>query len=272
MSRFRIRGRKKQKKEQSLRHAVPLRMMVPNMLTFLAAAFGISAIRYACLGRWKASVVSILIAAMFDGVDGRVARLLSATSKLGAELDSLSDFVSFGVAPAILMYLWFIPVVTQGTVFYPVRGLFWGIALFYALCCGFRLARFNIMIEEGPTQPYWKHFFMGLPAPGGAGLVILPVICSFIFGDVCRSPLLGAASLLTCGVLMASRFPTISAKKIRVPRSWMMPVLLLVLFTIGMLISQFWLTLSCIGVVYYLTIPLGGYCFHRLKKRAQPRL
>ncbi len=242
--------------------------MVPNMVTMMAAASGVTSIRYSCQGQWRFAVIAIFIACVLDGLDGRVARMLRATSRLGAELDSLADFVSFGVAPAILVYFWIMDVVTASSRAYPFRGMFWALALFFAMCAAFRLARFNIMTETGPTQPYWKHFFMGLPAPGGAGLVITPVIWQLHAGaDMPQVPWLGSLMLLICGVLMACRWPTVSIKSLRVPASRMLPFLLLVMFVIGMLISQFWLTLGVIGILYFMSIPFSGYAFIRMRRR-----
>jgi CDP-diacylglycerol--serine O-phosphatidyltransferase len=267
MSKFRFRRRKH--RPHGARE-IPVRTMIPNLVTFMAAASGVTSIRYSCQENWRAAVIAIIVAGVLDGLDGRVARMLRATSKFGAELDSLSDFVSFGVAPAMFVYFWVMAQVTPESAAYPFRGVFWAAALFYAMCGAFRLARFNIMIEEGPEQPYWKHFFMGLPSPGGAGLVITPAIWQLHTGsDAFQSPWIGAAALFLCGVLMACRWPTFSAKSLRVPVRFMVPVLLLVMFVISMLVSQFWLTLGVIGVLYLASVPVCGYAFLRLRRRAE---
>ncbi len=269
MGKFRFR---KRKQKTSARREIPVRAMIPNLVTLLAAASGITSIRYSSQGNWHHAAVAISIAALLDGVDGRVARLLKATSRLGAELDSLADFVSFGVAPALFVYFWIMQKVPPESAAYPLRGLFWALALFYAMCAAFRLARFNTMLDDGPTQPHWKHFFLGLPAPGGAGLVITPAIWQLHTGlDHFQTPWLGCAALLVCGVLMASRIPTVSAKSVRVPARRLVPFLLFVMFVLAMLVSQFWLTLGVIGVTYYLSIPLGCLVFLRLRKRQEPR-
>jgi CDP-diacylglycerol--serine O-phosphatidyltransferase len=270
MGKFRFR---KRKQKQHVAREIPIRTMIPNLVTFMAAASGITSIRYSCHAQWDLAVIAILVACVLDGLDGRVARMLRATSKFGAELDSLSDFVSFGVAPAMLIYFWIMQVVPVGSPAYPFRGVFWALALFHALCGAFRLARFNIMIEEGPKQPYWKHFFMGLPAPGGAGILLTPVIWQLhTESNVFQTPWIGGAMLLICGVLMASRWPTISAKHLRVPAKFMLPVLLFVMFVIGMLVSQFWPTLGVIGILYLLSVPVTGFIFLRMRKKyeAQP--
>lgn len=265
MGKFRFR---KRKQKQRVAREIPIRTMIPNLVTLMAAASGVTSIRYSCQGDWRMAVIAIIVACVLDGLDGRVARMLRATSKLGAELDSLADFVSFGVAPAILVYFWVMKVVTPESAAYPFRGLFWALALFHAMCGAFRLARFNIMIDDGPTQPYWRHFFMGLPAPGGAGLLLTPAIWQLhTESDVFQSPWIGGAMLLLCGVLMASRFPTISLKHLRIPAKYMVPVLLLVMLVIAMLVSQFWMTLGVIGVLYLISVPVCGVIFMRMRKR-----
>jgi CDP-diacylglycerol--serine O-phosphatidyltransferase len=265
MAKFRFR---KRKQKQHVERQIPIRTMIPNLVTFMAAASGVTSIRYSCQGHWRSAVIAIIVACVLDGLDGRVARMLRATSKFGAELDSLSDFVSFGVAPALLVYFWLMEAVPADSAAYPFRGVFWALALFYAMCAAFRLARFNIMIEDGPKQPYWKHFFMGLPSPGGAGLVMVPAIWQIHTGsDAWQSPWLGGAMLALCGVLMACRWPTVSAKSLRVPARFMVPVLLFVMFVIGMLVSQFWPTLGVIGIIYLLSVPVSGIVFLRLRKQ-----
>lgn len=265
MGKFRFR---KRKNKLHRRREIPIRAMIPNLVTLLAAASGITSIRYSCQGHWRSAVIAVIIACVLDGVDGRVARILRATSKLGAELDSLSDFVSFGVAPAILVYFWIMENVTPDCAAYPFRGVFWALSLFYAMCCAFRLARFNIMIDDGPTQPYWKYFFLGLPAPGGAGLALTPAIWQLhTDSPFFQTPWVGCSILFLCGILMACRWPTVSAKSVRVPAKRMVPVLLFVMFVIGMLVSQFWLTLGIIGVLYALSVPVCGFVFVRMRRR-----
>ncbi|MDD4174685.1 MAG: phosphatidylcholine/phosphatidylserine synthase [Kiritimatiellia bacterium] len=267
MGKFRLRKRKQRSRIQ---REIPIRTMIPNLMTLLAAASGVTSIRYSCQEHWRSAVIAIIIACMLDGLDGRVARLLRVTSKLGAQLDSLADFVSFGVAPALLVYFWMMQVAPPGTNAYAFRGLFWALALFHAMCCAFRLARFNIMLDDGPTQPYWKHFFMGLPAPGGAGILLTPVIWQLHTESAAiQSPWIGCAMLMVCGILMACRAPTISAKHLRVPAKRMVPVLLFVMFVIGMLVSQFWLTLGVIGILYFASIPFCGFWYLKLRRRYQ---
>ena len=157
---------------------VALRALFPNMITSLAACAGITSIVFAAEGRWVMAFVALIVAGVCDGVDGRVARMLNCSSKLGAELDSLADFVNFGVAPAVFMFFW----LTGGPGHEGMEDprlvrLVLGCSLFYAMCDCFRLARFNTMLEQ-PTEPYWKHYFLGVPAPGGCWMVLSPAILS----------------------------------------------------------------------------------------------
>jgi CDP-diacylglycerol--serine O-phosphatidyltransferase len=261
---------KRHRKHHHLRHPLPLRNLVPNLATGMAAACGITSIRFSCAGQWHWAVVFILVAGLFDGIDGRLARLLGATSRLGAELDSLSDFVCFGVAPALLVYFWAaLPAPDAAPLAPPISNLLWAFALFYALCGAFRLARFNIMLEE-PTTLAWKHFFMGLPAPGGAALCMLPLVWERGFGALPCKPAFASVSLLVCGILLACRIPTPSIKKVHVSQKWRVPFLLFLLLTIAFLVSDFWRALCVIAILYYLSIPVCSWVFLRLSSRLSP--
>lgn len=270
MAKIRIRRRRPKRRTP---REVPVRAIIPNLLTLLSAASGITSIRYSCQGHWEYAVIAILVASVLDGLDGRVARLLNASSKLGAQLDSLSDFVSFGVAPALLIYFWIMQVVQPGSEMYQFRGIFWAITLYYSMCCGFRLARFNTMLDAEPSQPYWKHFFLGLPAPGGAGILLTPIIWQIhTHLDLLQTWWLGCLMLLLCGTMMASRVPTISVKGLRVPANRLAPFLLTVIFLISLLVSQFWMTMGVIGILYLLSIPVCGLWFLRQRRRYESRL
>ena len=195
--------------------------LIPNILTMLALCAGLTAIRFGLHGKWESAVVSILLAGVFDGLDGRIARLLHGTSKFGAELDSLSDFISFGVAPSIMLYLW----TMQGA-----GGLGWALVLLFSVCCALRLARFNTMLGEPDPPPFAYNFFTGVPAPAGAGLVLLPMMASFQFDSpgFFASPVVNAIFLIGISFLMVSRIPTYSGKRFRVPSAYVLPMLLLV--------------------------------------------
>ena len=257
---------------------VPLRAIVPNLVTSLAACAGITSISLASEGRFLHALIALLVAVICDGLDGRVARLLNASSKLGAELDSLADFVNFGVAPAMFMYFWMTGgpnhTLADGTIVpRSLIRLVLGCSLFYAMCDCFRLARFNTMLEQ-PQLPYWKHFFTGVPAPGGCWMVLTPAILSLAldakglspsFAWVLQNPWTGIFMLLFVGALMASRLPTISLKKVHIHKAYLLPVMAALLLLIAFMVVSFWLTIGVIGVLYVLTIPVTGFIFLRLR-------
>jgi len=236
--------------------------MVPNILTLLALCAGMTAMRFAMGGNFEAAVFSIIAAGIFDGLDGRMARLLKATSSFGAELDSLSDFVSFGVAPAAVLYLWTLS---------GLHGLGWAIALLFAVCCALRLARFNTeMSAELPS--YAAPFFTGAPAPAGAGLVMVPMFLSFEWGDwLFRSPFLNAVTVTGIALLMISKVPTVSLKRIRIPHHLVVPTLLGFGVATAFLTTEPWLTLTAVGIIYVSSIPLTIRSYYRLKLAALAR-
>ncbi len=236
--------------------------MVPNILTLLALCAGMTAIRFAMHGDFPNAVFAIIVAGIFDGLDGRIARLLKSTSSFGAELDSLSDFVSFGVAPAAMLYLW-----TMSA----LHGFGWAIVLFFAVCCALRLARFNTQ-AGADRPPYAAAFFTGVPAPAGAGLVMVPMFLSFEWGDwLFRSPYLNALTVTGVALLMVSTVPTVSLKRIRIPHHQVVPTLL----GVGVLTAFFttapWPTLTIIGIVYLGSIPLTVRSYRRLRRAAEVR-
>ena len=274
MSRFRLRGRRRRFREPRT-DRIPLRAIVPNLITSLAACAGITSISLSSEGRFIPALWALLVACICDGMDGRVARLLKASSKLGAELDSLADFVNFGVAPAMFMYFWLTGGPTHDGISPGLVRLTLGAALFYAMCDCFRLARFNTMLEQ-PTLPYWKHFFLGVPAPGGAWMVLSPAVLVLAFDakgscpalqQALQNPYFGIFMLLFIGALMASRLPTISLKSVHINKSYQLPVMAGLLLTIAMLVSNFWLTIGVIGVCYIFTVPITGFVFLRARAK-----
>ena len=279
MSRFRFRGRRRRPREARA-DRVPLRAIVPNLVTSMAACAGITSISFSSEGRFLSALWALLVACICDGIDGRIARLLDASSKLGAELDSLADFVNFGVAPAMFMYFWMTGgpghTLADGTVVArPFIRVVLGCALYYALCDCFRLARFNTMLEQ-ETAPYWKHFFTGVPAPGGCWMVLTPAILSLAldakgaspaFATFLQNPWTGVFMLLFVGTLMASRLPTISLKSMHVRRKALPFVLAGLLLLVAFLVSNFWLTIGVMGVGYIFTIPVSWAAFIRTRAR-----
>jgi CDP-diacylglycerol--serine O-phosphatidyltransferase len=223
--------------------------LIPNAITVGALCAGLSGVRFAIDGRFEMAVGAIVVAAILDGLDGRMARLLNGTSKFGAELDSLSDFISFGVAPALIVYLW---------VLNAWGGVGWIIALAYAVCCALRLARFNAALSD-TNQPSWAgQFFTGVPAPAAAGLALLPMMIHFEAGPgYSDRAIVGAATLALVAFLMVSRLPTFSGKKLHVPRGWLVPALVGVALIFAALASAPWTTLIVAGIVYLASIPVA---------------
>jgi CDP-diacylglycerol--serine O-phosphatidyltransferase len=235
--------------------------LIPNILTMLALCAGLTSIRFGLHGRWELAVTAILLAGVLDGLDGRIARLLHGTSTFGAELDSLSDFVSFGVAPSMVLYFW----TMQGA-----GGLGWALVLLFSVCCALRLARFNTMLGQPDLPPWAYNFFTGVPAPAAAGLVLLPMMMSFQAGGsgFFSSPLTNAVMLVVVSFLMVSKLPTFSGKRFRVPHEYVLPMLLLVGVLAGFLVTEPWTTLCVIGLLYGASIPVSVRAFSRLKRQA----
>ena len=240
-----------------------LNRMVPNVLTLLALCAGMTAIRFAMNGNFIGAVFAIIVAGVFDGLDGRIARLLKSTSSFGAELDSLSDFVSFGVAPAAVLYLW----TMSG-----LGGFGWAVVLFFAVCCALRLARFNTQTGV-ELPPYAAPFFCGVPAPAGAGLVIVPLFMSFQWGDwPFRSPYLSAVVMTATALAMVSRLPTVSLKGLRVPQQYVLPTLLGLGIATALFTTVPWPTLTAVGIVYLASIPLTVRAYLQLRRQHLARL
>lgn len=236
--------------------------LIPNMLTVAALCAGLTAIRFGLQEQWKYAVIAVVIAGIFDGLDGRMARLLNGTSKFGAELDSLADFISFGVAPAVLVFIWSLD---------SWSGLGWIFSLNYAVCCALRLARFNTAIGDPNPPPWAKNFFVGVPAPAGAGLVLLPMAASFEIGPGwLDQPWVSAAWMTLIAGLMVSRIPTFSIKQIKIPQDWMLTALLVVGILVAMIASAPWITYVVAGLIYAGTIPVAIWTRARMRAAAPP--
>ncbi|MBP5343645.1 MAG: phosphatidylcholine/phosphatidylserine synthase [Alphaproteobacteria bacterium] len=251
-----------------------IKPIFPNAVTMMALAFGVSSINMALWGRWELAVLFIVLAGFFDFMDGRVARALDVSSHFGAELDSLSDFVSFGVAPGFLMYNWTMDTTMRAEALKDITyrtdavGLYWGVVLFFAVCCATRLARFNTMLNE--RQPkYWTHFFMGVPAPAGGGLAMLPLIMWMATGGqvaLFRAPWFVSCFVIFAGVMMASRIPTLCLKHLHPNRSMRSILMFVMLALICGFATLPWQTLSVVGVGYLISIPIGIFYFLHFKK------
>ena len=239
---------------------VPFRKMIPNMVTTMALCAGVTSMRYAVQGEWVKSIICIFLSAVFDGLDGRVARMLKSSSKFGAELDSLSDFVSFGVAPALLIYLWELNT-------FPRFG--WFFCLLFAVCMAMRLARFNTMLEDESHPPYWDNWFVGVPAPAAAAIALMPILITFDFPEyeyIFKSNIFCSLLMCAVGFLMVSRIPTISTKKMKVHTSMMIPLMIMVVVFAHFMLIQPWMTLGSLVLLYVVTIPVGIVVFIRQKR------
>lgn len=235
---------------------IPLRMMVPNLITVLAICAGLSGIRLAFEGRYELAVAMVLLAAFLDGIDGRIARMMRATSNFGVQMDSLADIVNFGVAPALVLYVY---VLDQA------RSFGWIAALIFTIAAGLRLARFNVMVDR-PNKPKWlSEYFVGVPAPAGALLVMLPVYLGFL--GVEPSPYYAYGSAVytvLIGYLLVSRIPVWSGKAQGViRRENALPFILVVVLYVALLMSFTWQVLAATSIFYLCTIPFGARAWTR---------
>ena len=237
---------------------IPVRMLVPNFITLLAICAGLTAIRLSTEGRMELAVAAIVFAAILDGLDGRVARMIKGQSKFGAELDSLADFVNFGVAPGLILYFWQLRELHDGG---------WIAAMVFAISGGLRLARFNASIDDPTKPPFAANYFTGVPAPAGAVTALLPVYLAFL--GVWKMPaMLTAFYILLIAFLMVSRLPVFSGKtvRMRVPPEMVLPVFVCVIFFIALLIGYPWQILSAGSVLYLLSLPLGWKSYRDHKR------
>jgi CDP-diacylglycerol---serine O-phosphatidyltransferase len=243
--------------------AIPVRTLVPNVITLLALCAGLTAIRLSVEDRLEWALAAIVFAAMLDGIDGRVARMLKGTSRFGAELDSLADFVNFGVAPALILYFWGL---------HELKSAGWIAALTFAICAALRLARFNVMVED-PDRPAWAgNYFVGLPAPGGAITVLLPIYVQFL--GLPHSEFVVPVTFvytLAIAFLMVSRLPVLSGKRVgkRVSPELVLPVFVVIVLFFALLISYPWEVLTIGTIIYLVTLPLGWFSYREaLRKTA----
>ena len=240
--------------------AIPVRTLLPHLITLLALCAGLTAIRMAVENRLDMALAAIVLAVLLDGIDGRLARMLKGTSRFGAELDSLADFVNFGVAPALILYFWGL---------HELKSAGWIAALVFAICAALRLARFNVMIDD-PNQPAWAgNFFTGIPAPAGAITVLLPIYLNFLgVSNGLVTVWLTFFYTLAIALLMVSRLPVFSGKRVgkRVPPELVLPVFVVVVLFFALLISYPWEVLT-IGTLAYLGCLQLGWLSYREHQR-----
>ncbi|MDE1902074.1 MAG: CDP-diacylglycerol--serine O-phosphatidyltransferase [Alphaproteobacteria bacterium] len=240
---------------------LPVTRLLPNMLTLMSLCSGLTGVRYAMNEQWEHAVLAIIIAAVFDVLDGRVARMLNIASKFGAELDSLSDAISFGVAPGFIMYEWALK---------DAGGIGWIAVLVFAVCGALRLARFNTMLEDCNLPAWTKSYFTGVPAPAGGALGLLPLAFVLECGDAAQlPPVFYAIWMIAVGGLMVSRLPTFALKGWRIAPVWVAPIMVVAVAVLAGLVTDTWLTLSALGSLYVVGLPLGWLSYRaRAKKEA----
>lgn len=251
--------------EQRLRQ-VPIRYLVPNIVTLLALCSGVTAIKLGIEGRFELAVACVILATILDALDGRIARALKGSSKFGAELDSLADFVNFGVTPGLLIYMWSLSA---------LKSLGWIVSLALAMCCALRLARFNVALED-PDRPAWKiNYFTGVNAPAGAMLAMLPMYLGFL-NIVPSGPEVARYVLIYIGIIafaMVSRIPTFSGKGVgRVRREWVLPILAAVTIIVALLVTYTWEMVTFMALLYICLIPVSVLTYLRQKKAWEQRI
>ena len=233
------------------------RVILPNMLTLIGVCIGLSSIRFALDGKFEFAIIAIMFAALIDGLDGRIARLIKGTSKVGKELDSLTDMISFGVAPAFIMYFWKLNTL----------GRFgWLLCLVYVVCVALRLARFNVNTGQTPT---WKdNFFEGVPSPAGGILVLMPLIISlsgFELININYNVIVPIFFIIT-SLLLISKFPTYSFKKIVIQRKTTIFLLFGIVLFFGLLLIYTFNVIAISGIIYLSLIPISFFHFQKLRK------
>jgi CDP-diacylglycerol--serine O-phosphatidyltransferase len=236
------------------------RVILPNMLTLIGVCIGLTSIRFALDGKFEFAIIAIIFAALIDGLDGRIARLIKATSKVGKELDSLTDMISFGVAPAFIMYFWKLNML----------GRFgWLVCLIYVICVALRLARFNVNSNQ---EPSWRdNFFEGVPSPAGGILVLTPLIISLTNFNLIQLnyDIIVPAFFITTSLLLISKFPSYSFKKIVIQRKTTIFLLFGIVLFFGLLLIYPFNVIAISAVIYLLMLPISFFHYQKLKKQNQ---
>ena len=239
-----------------------VRMILPNMLTLIGVCIGLTSIRFALSGEFHLAIIAIIFAALFDWLDGRIARLIKGTSEVGKELDSLADVISFGVAPAFIMYFWTLS---------SLGRLGWLLCLIYVICVALRLARFNVHSNQGPS---WKdNFFEGVPSPAGGILVLTPLIVSLSNFDFIKlnNNITVPAFFIITSLLLISKFPTYSFKKIVIQRKTTIFLLFGIILSFGLLLVYPFTVISVSTIIYVFLFPFSFFHFQKLKKQNEDK-
>ena len=230
-----------------------LRSLIPNLFTFISLTFGLSAIKFAVDQKFEMAVSLIVFASFLDNIDGKLARLLKTNSDFGVELDSLSDFISFGIAPAIVVYLW------SKSLFYESS---WAVVIFYAICSSSRLAKFNLSNFENKNDSKKIKFFSGISTPAAAGLTLLPMMFFFRFNLIINENLI-KFYLFIPAILMITNIPTYSLKGIKFEKKKISFLIILLASFLSLLITDFWLAMIILIIVYFMSIPFAIYDFKK---------
>jgi CDP-diacylglycerol--serine O-phosphatidyltransferase len=230
---------------------IALYKLIPSMVTLFSICLGITAVRYALDYKWTIAATLILVACVMDGIDGRLARMLDASSKFGAELDSQADMVSFGVSPAVVMYLWSLHEI-------PYKGVGWACVLFFIACSAIRLARFNAMLDD-TTKKNNSSFFTGVPMPSAASLAIFPMVLTFELLPFDIHPAFVAVNMILVGLLMISRIPTFSLKDLKIQKQYVPIAMVIAAVLIAGIIMEPWVVLPFVAIVYLISIPIIYY-------------
>lgn len=252
---------RRQRLDRERLRGLHINRMIPNVLTLLALAAGLSALRFALMERWEHAVLAILVAAILDGLDGRIARILKGASRFGAELDSLSDFLCFGVAPAFVLYLWALEASGR---------IGWALVLLLCICCALRLARFNtdLDVEEPPALS--RSFFVGVPSPAGAGLALAPMVLWFQSDwEFLRHPVVVGIFMVATSLLLVSRIRTFTFKRVRIPPRALLWAMLGSGLYLALLASAPWATLTLTLAAYLASIPASMRAYRRDLRRTE---
>jgi CDP-diacylglycerol--serine O-phosphatidyltransferase len=235
-----------------------VRMILPNMLTLIGVCIGLTSIRFSFNGQFDLAIIAIIFAALIDGLDGRIARLIKGTSKVGKELDSLTDMISFGVAPAFIMYFWTLS---------SLGRLGWLICLIYVICVALRLARFNINSNQ---EASWRdNFFEGVPSPAGGILVLTPLVISMTNFDLVKidNNIIAPIFFIVTSLLLISKFPTYSFKKIVIQRQTTIFLLFGIVLFFGFILIYPFIAISISAILYLLMLPISYFHYNKLKKQ-----
>lgn len=265
----RKRGRLRRRAPHTRVRGPSFNRLIPNLLTMLGLCSGLTGMRFALDGRFQSAAIALLVSAVIDGLDGRIARLLRGSTRFGAEFDSLSDFVCFGVAPSFVLYLWALKDAGRYA-FLP--------CLLFTVCMALRLARFNANLDGAEDRPkYASNFFTGVPAPAGAGLALFPLFLGLEFNklgftqlyELTRLPWLPALTLTSTAFLLVSTLPVWSFKNFKIPARYVLPMMLGSGIYVVALVADPWGVLAAMGVVYVALLPLSRMSFHRLRHAAE---